>query len=789
MITILLVLRFKHLVILIAIYYIFTFIVKGKNLKKEYISFIASLLLLTNLGYSKEENEAIRLEAATITATRIPTTIDEAPGNLSVISQEEIHIRPNSKISDTLRGIEGLRQSKSRGLDTFDTVTIRGIPNGATIMLDGVILNDMNNNTKMITSMNPSDLLQVEVIRGPFSNLYGSGAISGAINFVTAMPEKFEVKTNIAYGSPFMLNTAPENLVRGYISIGNVFFDSKLKLKASYGFSTSDGYAADTAFVESGDTILSGNTGAIDSVNPQGKPIKIVGNMGKQAYQIHDFKLRANLDITENISLDSGFYFNFYGYRHDDPKTFLRDSNGREVWGNNTNTNSSGTLGTHGTNRPLPIGFGRNIGKERYAQSIFYIGYTQYFDEIMLQAKYSRIDGWRDFNNPDGGAKASSLNGSSITNAPNTTMLGGQGSNTKDRYQTNNLDIFSMIPIFDSKHKVLAGGQIRHQQFDNEVNNIFDWTKFDSAIENFKSSQNAKSINSGIFVELRSQWLNNLSTTLGLRYDYWLGYDFLTSGRQASENSKHKISPKVTINYLPFSLTTIKASFGQGFRAPTLTNLFSNHVRTDGVVTLGNPNLKPESVTAFDIGVEQKLNIGQYQGLMKAYYFNTYRSDIIFTNIVNSTGRIENGGLALINGLEFSYKQSLPFYFSLLLTYTYTNSEHLTNPGNPNLVGKKLTGIPEHLGFIQIAYDNSKFFGSFGLEMMSKPFANADNSDTISGVYGSTDGFVLGDLLLGYRFLKNYEASLNITNIFNYKYFSFYRAPGAAFYIQLAAKF
>lgn len=735
--------------------------------------------------YMMHAQTKYNLDSVTVTATRIPTTIDEAPGNLSVITQKDIEIRPNIKISDTIRGIEGLRQSKSRGLNTFDTITIRGIDNGATIMLDGVILNDMNNNTKMITSMNPSDLQQVEVIRGPFSNLYGSGSISGAINFVTKMPKQLELKADLSYGSPFVPNTAPENLVRGYMSIGNVFFDSKLKIKLSYGFSVSDGYVADTAFIEPSDTILISNTGAIDSVNPQGKPIKIVGHMGKQNYQMHDLKLRAIYDITQDISIDSGFYFNFYDYKHNDPKTLLIDGSGREVWGNNTNTCAICTLGTNGSNRPLPIGFGKNIGKERYAQSIFYLGYTQYFDEIVFQTKYSRIDGWRDFNNPDGGSLASNLSQVTIISPPNTTMLGGQGSNTKDRYQTNNLDTFVVVPFADNRHSILGGGQVRLQQFDTATNNILDWTNFASQIDGLRNNQNAKSINSGIFIELRSKWTNSLNSTLGFRYDYWLGYDFLINNQAASKNSKHKISPKATINYQYVDSGILKFSFGQGFRAPTLTQLFSTHTYTSGVSVLGNPNLKPESVSAFDLGIEQKIAIKSHEGLLKAYYFNTFLSDIIFTSITNNIGNIQNGGLALINGLELSYKQDLPFNLGLLLTYTFTNSEHLNNPGNPNLVGKKLTGIPGHLGYIQISYDDSILFGSFGLEMMSKPFANADNSDTISGVYGSTDAYVLGDLLVGYRFLKKYEISASVTNIFNYKYFSYYRAPGAAFYISL----
>lgn len=766
--------------------------------KRLYVSiFCINALLFTEAFADSSEKDLndkdakhYEIQDATVTATKVPTTIDEAPGNVSVISKKDINIRPNLKISDTLRGIEGLRQSKSRGMDTFDSVTIRGIASGATIMLDGVILNDMDNNTKMITAMSASDLEQVEVIRGPFSNLYGSGALSGGINFVTAMPDKLSYEANLGYGNPFVANKAPENLVRGYFSIGDVFLDKRLKVKASYGFTTTDGYAADSAWVYKGDTLVNnGVSGGINSTNAQGVPIVITGDMGKQKYQTHDLKLRATYDATETITLDSGFMFDYYGYVHDDQQSYLR-KNGQPYFGDNKNTCTNGSCnGGSSGNRPMPMYAGRGIGQERFAQSIFYFGYKQQFDEIMLSAKYSRIDGWRDFNNPDGG-----VNSSNESNA-NTTLTGGQGSQTKDRFQTNNLDVFANIPVFDATQNIMVGFQARQLSMDEKVFNLNNWTNYASIGSSNNAGQKDKkggrSLMTGVFVELRSDWNKYLSTTLGLRYDYWLGYGYYTNANgQVKNNQKQKVSPKATINYYLNDDSTIKASVGQGFRAPSLSQMFSTYKTNNGVTTIGNPNLRPEVATSFDIGFEQKIHLfDEYSGLAKAYYFNTFMSDIIYSNLQGSTQTLQNGGLALINGLELSYKQNLPYNLSVLVTYTFTNSDMLKNPADKSIEGNKLTGIPAHLGYVQIAYDDTRFFGSFGIEMMSKPFARADNKDTVGGVYGATDGYVLGDIRVGYRFLDHYEVALNATNIFNDKYYSYYLAPGAAFFLQVDAKF
>ncbi|RDU61463.1 TonB-dependent receptor domain-containing protein, partial [Helicobacter sp. MIT 14-3879] len=256
---------------------------------------------------------------------------------------------------------------------------------------------------------------------------------------------------------------------------------------------------------------------------------------------------------------------------------------------------------------------------------------------------------------------------------------------------------------------------------------------------------------------------------------------------ESKQNSKSQISPKCTLNWQFTSTSMFKISGGQAFRAPTLNQMFVEHRYTDGVTIIGNPDLRPEVATSFDVGYEQKVSFGNSKGLLKLYYFHTLMSDTIYTD--RAAGKILNGGKSLINGLEFSYKQGLPFSLGILITYTYTHSKMLSNPIDRSIEGKKLVGIPEHLAYGQIYYDDNRFFGSFGVEYMSKPYARADNSDTISGVYGATDGYVLGDIRVGMRFFKHYEVSANFTNIFNQTYYSYYRAPGAAFYVQLSSVF
>lgn len=756
--------------------------------KKSLIAFLAlisSIKAESNLDSSVESN-ITEHNLKPIIASGNPLTNNRfnLPGNASIITKKDIDLRPNGTFSDTLRGFEGVRQSKSRGMNTFDSLTLRGISNGTIIMLDGVILNDINNNTKMMITMSADDLEQVEVIRGPFSNLYGSGALGGAINFVTQMPDKFEAKAKIGYGNPFEANTAQENLVRGYFSIGDTFFNKRLKLKASYGFVTTNGYAADSAWVKPNDSILTNATGFINSTDIDGNARVIVGDNGKQNYQTHDLRVKGVLNL-ESSDLNFGLSYNNYIYKHRNQKSYLKDNNGNTIWGDNSNTNNGSIA------RPLPIIFGYNIGKEQFHQIIANIGYKKYFLDSSFNARYSFMYGYDNFANPNG------KNGDITQSNNNTTMQGGNGQQTITNYFINNFDSFLNTP-FDlgiTKHEVMAGVHIRHLSTNITINNVSNWSDYNSNIDSVYRKVRGNSFNLGAFVELRSKWLDSLSSTISGRYDFWLGhgFSFMQTGvtnLPIKDNNKSLFSPKATLNYQPHKIIVFKTSVGQGFRAPTLGQLTESRLQNDGSRYESNPNLRPESATSFDIGFELSA-FDKYTTTLKTYYFHTFLTDTIYQQMTmqNNTKvfKWQNGGTSSINGVELSFRQVLPFNFGAFLTYTWTNSLMITNKLDSSTEGKKLAGIAEHLAYGQIYYDDSRLFGSFGVEFMSKPYAYADNRPTISGVYGSSDSYMIADLRFGYRF-THFELSANVTNLFNDIYYAYYRAPGRAFFISFGAR-
>ena len=164
----------------------------------------------------------------------------------------------------------------------------------------------------------------------------------------------------------------------------------------------------------------------------------------------------------------------------------------------------------------------------------------------------------------------------------------------------------------------------------------------------------ATNIDSG-FAELQSNFAPGLYDTISLRYD---------DNDRFGSKVTYRIAPVYVISG---SGTRIKASFGTGFKAPTLEELFENYPAYD---FFANPNLRPESSTGYDVGVEQAL-LEQQVSVGVTYFHNSIRNLIDdnedFTTYVN-VGRATTQGIESF--IDYKPLQSL----TLRLDYTYTEA-------------------------------------------------------------------------------------------------------------------
>ena len=123
-----------------------------------------------------------------VTATRIPTVIDQVPAGVTVIDRATIEARGYTMLSEALATVPGLRLVQSGGNGGNASLFIRGTnSNHVLVLRDGMAQNDPSDPGGLynfgVDSL--ADVERIEVVRGPMSSLYGSGAIGGVVNLIT----------------------------------------------------------------------------------------------------------------------------------------------------------------------------------------------------------------------------------------------------------------------------------------------------------------------------------------------------------------------------------------------------------------------------------------------------------------------------------------------------------------------------------------------------------------------------------------------------------------------------
>ncbi len=123
-----------------------------------------------------------------VTGTRFRTPLDRIGRSVSVITADDIEIRQQRFVFDTLQALPGVQVIRSGSFGALASVSIRGLPSDQTLVVqDGVVLNNPASfgNGFNFANFDTSDIQQIEVLRGAQSTLYGSDAIGGVINIVT----------------------------------------------------------------------------------------------------------------------------------------------------------------------------------------------------------------------------------------------------------------------------------------------------------------------------------------------------------------------------------------------------------------------------------------------------------------------------------------------------------------------------------------------------------------------------------------------------------------------------
>ena len=288
----------------------------------------------------------------------------------------------------------------------------------------------------------------------------------------------------------------------------------------------------------------------------------------------------------------------------------------------------------------------------------------------------------------------------------------------------------------------------------------------------------------GIYTQLDYKFLQRFSASFGFRYEWY-----------TLDDTDKESSPvlRAGLNYQAAKYTFIRASFGQGYRFPSIAEKYTA-TSLGSLNIFPNPSLNSETGWGAEVGVKQGIKLGGWKGYADlAAFWTEYQDMIEFTfgvwpddstqiPTVDDIGfKSLNIGYARINGMEIGITGTgkagnLPL--TLFAGYTYMNPVDLSSD---TLSNNMLKYRYKHSVKGDVAI-NYKKIGA-GISFLYNSFMERIDEAFEEPIFGkeifpglkeyrlkNNKGFVVFDFRFSYQFTPSTKLSLLVKNIFNKEY-------------------
>lgn len=590
-----------------------------------------------------------------VTATRSPQDPDKIGQSVTVLTATEIQASQQVLVSDLISRTAGVAYSRNGGPGGITTVRIRGAEGDQTVaVVDGVKINDPSapgggyNFANLLTG----DLARIEILRGAQSTLWGSQAIGGVVNIVTAEPTKA-----LEGGLQAEAGTHNAYYVRG--AAGGISDHLVWRLSASH--DETDGVSSYARGAEADGYRTTGVSG------------------------------RARLIATDHLSLDL-----------------------RAVYTKSRNDFDG---------FPAPAYVFADTGQ--YAEIEELVAYGG-LNLALLDGRFRNRLAF-------GYTNSDSLN-FNPAQAVTPVTFDSTGRNRRWEYQ----GTFEITPAWTATF----GAEREQASFR---------TRAPSAFTPSPVAATAKVGIDSLYAQVRGNLVDNLSVTVGLRRDSHDTFGDHTLGQVAGAWSLNE------------GATILRASFGQGFKAPTLYQLYS---------TYGNRGLRPEQADAWDAGVEHTVG-GGWLVVSATGFARETENQIDFVSCafgsltpvcnpggVPRFGYYDNIAKTKAHGAELVAAVTAgAFVFDA--NYTWTHTENLSAGANH---GKQLARRPEHQANLAATYN-----WPVGLSTTASIRYVGASFDNAAGSY-TLQSYTLVDLRASYPVNDTFEVYGRVENVFDDSY-------------------
>lgn len=726
----------------------------------------------------EQTDSAFQLETITVIATKTPKAPLDSPASVSVISEDEIGAFNSEHPFKPLFRTEGIYPRQYRGLaDYWSRPMIRG--NRALVMVDGLNWYDFGQyyHTGAIPM---NDVEKIEVVRGPFSALYGTLAQTGVINYVTKIPYDTEAEASFTYGEdntqyysarvagrPFATPDDSGNLSWAEKNLGDKFFFSM-----SFKYRTTDGYETNPYYVTPSSSNLV--TGALDpsipvatnvatDINPKtGATRYIVGTNGDNWYEDYGAFIKTGYEFSDNSKIWYSFNKSQFEYGWRGGKSCLVDADGNPI------TSGSYYL---------------QSGSDTYLYSLSDTTFS-----VSAYQKESNVHTIHyDYSFPD------KVDVNALVGFNDKETQIHSVSAATNQIQDNDLlqaDLSATFHMMENQFLLTVGTQGVKETATDTTYNLSSPSDPDSQVS-VKTRGSGESLTWGTFIQGEYTPIESTTLYLGGRYDHWWAtdteYSDINGNPSVNEDANDgQFSPKASVVYRLMENGVLRASYGQSFTAPSLAQRISPYSYSIGGETTygtGNPDLEPFTNTSWELGTEWELLRKQLR--VKATYFENdydniiariYRNEII-DGVSQSVRKYNNVGKAEVNGIEAAVEAILPWNLKGGIHYTHNWSEYYDTDPAYGREGWEVEEVPSDIVNLWLGYFTNFLDASVNLRYSDSVWDDQRDAYASSVFNDYTDSFVV-DAQATIKPSKRLSLTLSVDNLLDEEYYEYYEMPG-----------
>jgi len=325
---------------------------------------------------------------------------------------------------------------------------------------------------------------------------------------------------------------------------------------------------------------------------------------------------------------------------------------------------------------------------------------------------------------------------------------------TRDNYQRDNyygkyfkVDYQNTFNILDVDTVVV--GYDYTEELGHSYYNLVNPATFTNVVTNMPK---VIARNGSLYLENRFNLKDRLTATQGIRVDHH------------SYAGTH-VTYKLDGSYLLPTATKVRGSFATGFKAPTLYQLNAPLVPGQdwgfgdgllrGAIGGGNPNLKPETSTSYEYGLDQYV-LGEKLIASIVYFQNRFKNLIgTTTDALYNTTQYMNISKAYDYGVESELKFKPYDKISGALSYTWMKTKDMSTDS-------QFLRRPENKLRLQV---NWKIFPRFETDLIVRyTGSRMDSVQTKLKPYTTTD------VIFNYELNKTFTIFTRISNMFNVHY-------------------